>query len=428
MEFLLHYTWRHRLFPLKELFTTDGELVEVIDVGLRNTDAGPDFFNAKLKIGGVLWVGNVEIHQRTSDWFVHKHHQNRAYDTVVLHVAEQDDGMPICRTDGGRIPLLVLPVPESVKLNYKQLMERECYPPCYDVIQTLPKLTTHSFLSALWIERLTQKGERIGELAEHVEQDWEQAFFITLARNFGFGVNGEAFQRWASLVPLRAVDKHRDSLMQVEALFFGVAGLLEEELPDDGYYSQLQREFRFLATKFDLERMDPVAWRCLRMRPSNFPYIRLAQLAYLYHRGQGLLGRLLDVTSMGEAEELFEVATSAYWEEHYRFGTGTGKKTKRMGTPSKRLLVINTLAPFLYAYGRYKSNEAWTDRAIALVESLPPEDNHIIRMWKACGLEVKNAADSQALIQLKRLYCDKKECLRCRFGYEYLKRKSIINR
>ena len=241
MEYLLHYTWKHRLFPLEKLVTTDGQMVEVIDPGLHNTDAGPDFFNAKLKIDGTLWVGNVEIHTHAGDWFAHGHQGDRAYDNVVLHVVEMADDRLVTNTSGRTIPTLVLPVPARVRENYHELMRTEEYPRCHGIISSLPRLTVHSYLSALHTERLTHKAERIEQYRQRNELNWENAFFMTLARNFGFGVNGDAFEEWAQHIPLRAVNKHRDDLFQIEAIFFGQAGLLQDKESGDDYYQPLQR-------------------------------------------------------------------------------------------------------------------------------------------------------------------------------------------
>lgn len=423
MELLLHYTWKHRLFPLKELVTTGGLPVEVIDPGLHNEDAGPDFFNAKLKIGEVMWVGNVELHQRSSEWYAHGHHTDRAYDNVVLHVSEEDDS-PVRRSDGSLIPMLVLPVPEQVKLNYASLLRGEKYPPCYAVIPQLPRLTIHSFLSALQTERLTQKAELIEERRKRCGLNWEDAFFVTLARNFGFGVNGDAFEHWAGRIPLRAVDKHRDNLFQIEAIFLGQAGLLGEKKNDE-YYCQMQHEYTYLSHKFGLAPMNASLWRFLRMRPFNFPHVRLAQLAALYQHSQGLLSRLLETATVDEACALFEVKPSDYWDTHYAFGQTSPRSGKRLSKTTRQLLVINTLAPFLYAYGHYKGEERLCLKAVEFLENIKSEDNRITRAWELCGIKVKSAADSQALIQLRRAYCDAHKCLCCRFGYEYLKRSRI---
>lgn len=420
MEYLLHYTWKHRLFPLKELFTTDGLPVEVVDVGLHNTDSGPDFFNAKIKIDGTMWVGNVEIHLKSSDWYAHSHNEDKAYDNVILHVVETDD-LPAINTEGKAVATLQLPIPQHVRENYSQLMRTDSYPPCYRIIPSLPLLTVHSFLSALQTERLNQKAERIENQRLKHDLNWEDAFFVTMARNFGFSVNGEAFENWAQHIPLRAVDKHRDNLFQIEAIFFGQAALLEGEDTDNDYYNRMKKEYRYLAHKFGMKPIQAVQWRFLRMRPTNFPHIRLAQLANLYHKSEGLLSQLIEAETTDEVCKLLTTEATGYWKTHYTFKHESPSKTKSLSQTSKNLLIINTVAPFLYAYGRYKGNEGLCLRAINFLEQLKAEDNHIVRTWEQCGLKVNNAADSQALIQLKREYCDVRKCLYCRFGYEYLR-------
>ena len=242
-----------------------------------------------------------------------------------------------------------------------------------------------------------------------------------MARNFGFSVNGEAFENWAQHIPLRAVDKHRDNLFQIEAIFFGQAALLEGEDTDNDYYNRMKKEYRYLAHKFGMKPIQAVQWRFLRMRPTNFPHIRLAQLANLYHKSEGLLSQLIEAETTDEVCKLLTTEATGYWKTHYTFKHESPPKTKSLSQTSKNLLIINTVAPFLYAYGRYKGNEGLCLRAINFLEQLKAEDNHIVCTWEQCGLKVNNAADSQALIQLKREYCDVRKCLYCRFGYEYLR-------
>lgn len=422
MEQLLHYVWRHKIFPLKELRTTSGQPVEVIDSGLPNRNAGPDFFNAKLKIAGTLWVGNVEIHTLASDWLRHGHDRDKAYDTVILHVVGESD-CDVCRTNGELVPQLVLACPESVRQRYDELHRTEICPPCYSILPSLPKLTVHSWLSALQVERFEQKAHAISERLERCNNHWEDVFFITLARNFGFGLNGDAFEAWASRLPFRAVDKHRDDLFQVEAFFFGQAGLLEEELPQaDDYYLKLQKEFRYLQHKFELPVvMDAGRWRFLRLRPGNFPHVRLAQLACLYHKERSLFSRVMEAEELEAVKKLLSTRTSPYWEEHFHFKKLSPRKEKLLGEGALNLIVINTVLPFLYAYGLHKADETLCERATRFLESLKAENNHVTRLWDGAGLPVCTAADSQALLQLQKEYCDKKDCLRCRFGYEFLK-------
>lgn len=421
MEQLLHYVWKHKIFPLKELKTTTGQQVEVIDTGLANTDAGPDFFNAKLKLDGVLWIGNIEIHERSSDWFKHGHHADTGYNSVILHIASEID-TEISRSNGERIPQIQLICPEAVRTNYKELLETDSYPPCYRIIPSLPPFTAHSWMTALQMERFEQKATLLNERLKRCQGNWEDAFFITLARNFGFGLNGDAFETWAHRLPFRAVDKHRNDLFQIEAIFFGQAGILEDS-DGDGYYLRLKKEYTYLQHKFELIPMDASLWRFLRLRPANFPHIRIAQLACLYHRAYGLLSRIMETETLQGVRDILKGGTSEYWLTHYTFGGSSPSRPKTLSNTSLDLLIINTVVTFLYAYGLHKGNRVLCARAGSFLEELKAENNYITRMWEQCGMKASNAADSQALIQLKKDYCDKKKCLYCRIGYEYLKRK-----
>lgn len=421
MEQLLHYVWKHKIFPLKELKTTTGQQVEVIDTGLANTDAGPDFFNAKLKLDGVLWIGNIEIHERSSDWFKHGHHADAGYNSVILHIASEID-TEISRSNGERIPQIQLICPEAVRTNYKELLGTDSYPPCYRIIPSLPPFTAHSWMTALQMERFEQKATLLNERLKRCQGNWEDAFFITLARNFGFGLNGDAFETWAHRLPFRAVDKHRNDLFQIEAIFFGQAGILEDS-DGDGYYLRLKKEYTYLQHKFGLIPMDASLWRFLRLRPANFPHIRIAQLACLYHRAYGLLSRIMETETLQGVRDILKGGTSEYWLTHYTFGGSSPSRPKTLSNTSLDLLIINTVVTFLYAYGLHKGNRVLCARAGSFLEELKAENNYITRMWEQCGMKASNAADSQALIQLKKEYCDKKKCLYCRIGYEYLKRK-----
>ena len=421
MEQLLHYVWKHKIFSLKELKTTTGQQVEVIDTGLANTDADPGFFNAKLKLDGVLWIGNIEIHERSSDWFKHGHHADTGYNSVILHIASEID-TEISRSNGERIPQIQLICPEAVRTNYKELLETASYPPCYRIIPSLSPFTAHSWMSALQMERFEQKATLLNERLKRCQGNWEDAFFITLARNFGFGLNGDAFETWAHQLPFRAVDKHRNDLFQIEAIFFGQAGILEDS-DGDGYYLRLKKEYIYLQHKFELIPMNTSLWRFLRLRPTNFPHIRIAQLACLYHRAYGLLSRIMETETLQGVRDILKGGTSEYWLTHYTFGGSSPSRPKTLSNTSLDLLIINTVVTFLYAYGLHKGNPVLCARAGSFLEELKAENNYITRMWEQCGMKASNAADSQALIQLKKEYCDKKKCLYCRIGYEYLKRK-----
>ena len=430
MEQLLHYVWRHKMFPLQEMHTTDGKLVEVIDPGLHNRNAGPDFFNAKVKIDGTLWVGNVEIHDRSHDWYVHGHDHDSAYNNVVLHVAGVVDDNVIT-SDGKFLPQLQLDVPKEINDHYKELLETDQYPPCYKIIPDLTKLTIHSWMSALQTERLEQKTEAIKARVDRNNGSWENGYFTTLARNYGFGINGDAFEMWANTLPLKAVDHHRDDVFQIEAIFMGQAGLLElntipsqyqRDALNEGYFAKLRNEYQYLAHKFSMKPMDATMWRFLRLRPQNFPHIRISQLANLYYSRRAGLSSLVECTTIEQIKAVLATSVTPYWETHYTFGSTSCRNDKNLSPASLNLLMINTAIPMLFAYGKHKSDEAICDRAFDLLEQLKAENNYITRLWQQCGLTAQNAGDSQALIQLKKEYCDKKDCLRCRIGFEYLKR------
>ena len=431
MEQLLQYTWKHKMLPLAGLVTTDGRQVEVIDSGLQNRNAGPDFFNAKVKIDGTLWVGNVEIHHRSADWHLHGHDRDPRYDNVVLHVCESIDG-EVQNSKGHYIPQVLLGVPQHVREHYDELQKTEHYPPCYHIIPELPQLTVHSWLAALQTERLERKTDDIRRRAERCGGSWEDAYFVTLARNYGFSINSDTFEQWAYNVPLQAVGHHRDDLLQVEAIFMGQAGLLDldtvpqhyrQDALSDGSFAKLQAEYQYLAHKFGMKPMDVSLWNFLRLRPQNFPHIRLSQLANLYHQRKAGLSQLLECTTVEQLQTLLSSHVTPYWETHYTFGSLSARNEKHLSYGSLNLLIINTAIPMLFAMGRHRQKEELCDRAIDLLEQLKPENNYIIRLWQQCGLPVQSAGDSQALIQLKKEYCDRRDCLRCRFGYEYLKRK-----
>ena len=431
MEQLLHYVWKHKLFPLKALTTTDNHPVEVIDPGLHNTNAGPDFFNAKIKIDNTLWVGNIEIHDKSSDWYQHAHDKDDNYNNVILHVVGLVDSDAKTH-DGKQMSQMQLDIPSNVTVHYRELLSTDSYPPCYKVIPELSNLTVHSWMAALQTERLEQKTEAIKKRVALCNGSWEDGYFVTLARNYGFGINGDAFEQWALNVPLHDVAHHRDDIFQIEAIFMGQAGLLEldtipekyqQEALNEGYFTKLRNEYLYLAHKFGMKPMDRRLWKFLRLRPQNFPHIRISQLANLYYQHKAGLSNLIEADTVEYLGDILKTSVTPYWENHYTFGSKSETNEKHLSPFSLNLLMINTAIPMLFAYGRHQSKEELCERAFDLLEQLKAENNYIIRMWQQCGLDVKNAGDSQALIQLKKEYCDKKDCLRCRFGYEYLRRK-----
>lgn len=419
MERLLHYVWKYKLYTATPLITTEGRPVQVIDPGMQNTDAGPDFFNAKIKIDGTLWVGSVEIHDKSSDWLLHHHDTDKAYDCVILHIIGFNDFQPV-RTNGNPIPQMLLTVPENILRSIDWLLYREAALPCLDHITGIAPLHIACWMEALLSERLERKTHDIFLLLDAYQTDWNEVFYITLTRNFGFGVNNDAFERLAKSLPLRCIQKQRNSHSQIEAMLFGQAGMLEEE-NDDHYYRLLQREYDFLRHKFGLSPMEDFVFKNLRTRPVNFPYLKVAQLAALWVRYDTLFSAILEARSTGEIKKYFRIPPSGYWETHYHFRYASPRKEKTIGENALNILLINTVVPMLFAYGLHNKRPEYCERATHLLESIPPEKNTIVTTFYNAGITVRHAGDSQALIQLKREYCEKKKCLYCRIGFRMLK-------
>lgn len=420
MEKLMQYVWKHRLWRSEDMVTNTGKKVRVVDPGLLNTDAGPDFFNAKIEIDGHMWVGNVEMHYRATDWKRHHHDSDKAYDSVILHVVAKDDA-PVRRTNGELIPQLVLEVSPQFNADYASLVGATIEVPCATKIKQVPHLTIVEWVEGLAFERLHGKVERIHQLLESFNGSWEDVCYVTLARNFGFGINNDAFERLARRTPLRLLGKHSDSVLQIEALLFGQAGMLDAQKPGmDSYYNQLCTEYAFLSNKFQLTPMEKESWKLFRIRPQNFPYRRIAMLAQFIEGGFRMMNRILEAEGEKEMRALFEVELSGYWTKHYTFGKPNDRATATLSRSSIDIILINTVAPLLYAYGELTGNYEMTDKAIKLLEDLRAENNSIVSHFVAYGIDCPDALTSQALVQLKREYCDARKCIYCKIGHHLL--------
>ena len=417
-ESILHYVWQNKLFTAHDLKTTDGEKLEIIDVGRNNTDAGPDFFNAKIRIGETLWAGNVEIHTCSTEWFRHNHQWDKTYDSVILHVVLKADS-EVYRRDGDKIPQLELNYSKQIEFNYDNLFLEQKWIPCSDKISLVPSIFIQSFKSALLTERLEQKMNSIEQLLSENNQHWEEAFYITLARSFGFGTNSQAFESLAKSVSISILGKHKENILQLEALLFGQAGLLNTDIGDE-YLVRLKKEYDFLQVKYGLVPIEGSQWKLLRLRPDNFPHVRIAQFAALIHSSKKLFSKIVENPQIEAMRRLFETEPSAYWKSSYLFGHKSSLHTKKLGTQSINGIVINTVVPFLFCYASHKNNDELKNKALQMLEELPKENNSIVNGWTNLGLESKNAYDSQALIQLKKQYCDERKCLGCRIGHKVL--------
>ncbi len=426
MEKLLQHVWRHKLLPLKALLTTGGVPLEIVDPGLPNSDAGPDFFNAKLRIGGTMWAGNVEIHLRSSDWYRHGHDTDEVYNNVILHVAQVVD-CEVKSQSGKEIPQLQLDIPASVHANYEELLRTSDYPRCHRLIRHIDPFVAHSWMDTLLSERQQTRSAALKVMLNDFGGDWERVLFVSLARSFGFGLNGDAFEAWAKLLPIAQLGKHRDDLMQVEAVFLGMANLIGRGEETDEYIERLREEWEYQRRLFSLpEPLERSRWRYLRLRPQNFPHIRIVQLAWMYHKGRIGLSALLDCVEgdkpVTRLLRLLDASTSDYWTTHVMPAREVRRRELSLSANSKRLVITNTVVPLLCTYADLHGDDSLKERLYDILNQLPAEDNRILRLWAECGLSVKTAADSQALIELKKNYCDRYDCLRCQFGHEYLLR------
>ncbi len=422
-EVLLQYAWKHKLFYINNLQTTNGESIEVIDVGQLNSDAGPDFFNAKIKIGDTLWAGNVEVHVRSSDWFRHHHEQNGHYQSIILHVISENDAH-LTRTDGEEIPQLILPYFSDLEDKYEQLCQKNEFVACSHVLDKVDPIIFRTWLNALMIERLEQKAIQMEQVLNFTQYNWEETFYVLLARNFGLNLNGEPFEQLAKSLPNNLLAKHKNNLFQIEALLFGQSGLLDELVAtNDEYVQRLQNEALFLRKKYSLTPMNGQLWKMLRLRPINFPTVRIAQLAALIHHSSKLFSKIVDNQNIDYLISLFRCEPSFYWKTHYSFHRTSRASNKTISDKTIQLLIINTLAPFLFLYGKYKAMPQLQENALELLEKLPSEQNHVIEKWATFNIVAHSAFESQALLYLKKNYCDTKKCLQCRIGHVALTNK-----
>lgn len=423
-EDFLHYIWKFQRFNPHALQCVSGEPVEVIKSGVHNLDSGPDFFNSRLKIGDTEWVGNVEIHLRSSDWYKHGHQSDKVYDKVILHLVWEDD-QPVKRANGDLIPTLELKgrVSKVVLDKYQTLSESKLWVPCANEFSSVDEIYLKQQMDRMMVERLEQKSKRIDRLLSLHINDWEEVFYQLLCRYFGFKVNATPFELLSTTLPFSILRKHQNNLMQLEALLFGQAGFLNEEFKGD-YPLQLQKEYQFMAKKYQLKAMDVSLWKFMRMRPSNFPTIRLAQLAALIHKHQKFFSPLIESKEVIQLYNLFNVKASDYWKAHYRFDVPAARNhEKKLGKQSIQLLLINVVAPILFNYGLKKGSEDHKEKALELLENLPAEKNAITKKWKTLGAPLDSAFHSQALIQLKNNHCEFKKCLTCMLGNAIIKKE-----
>ncbi len=409
-EDFLYYLWENRLLK-GELHTVEGEKVEVVNTGYRNSDSGPDFLEGTVRIGDTVWAGHIEIHIKTSDWNRHGHQTDKAYQNVILHVVYEND------LQVNNIPTLELKghFDESLFAQYQKLIASRNWIPCEKSISQVPVFTRLLWLDRMAVERMESKSGAVTKILEANRFDWEDALYKLLIRYFGLKVNNEAFEYLANILPLKTLLKHADNLLQVEAMLMGSAGFLEDDFTEE-YPLLLKREYSVIKAKFNLLTMPAERWKFMRMRPSNFPTIRLAQMAQLIHKNGCLFSKIKAAKDAAEAKALFDVAASEYWETHWRFGVSTESKPKHLGDTTADVLIINAVAPLLFCYGKLHKDESVCETALQFLEDTEAEDNAIIRHYAQYDITAENAMQTQALLHLYSYFCKRKRCLDCRIG------------
>ncbi|WP_168193923.1 DUF2851 family protein [Pontibacter sp. SGAir0037] len=425
-EAFLHYIWQHQYFDKSNLETAEGEPIQVLRTGFYHSDAGPDFKEALIRIGEVEWSGSVEIHIRASDWQRHRHQTDEKYNQVVLHVVWEADEA-VLRTDNTSIPTLELKnrIAPAMLQKYETLQLAGGAIPCASFWPTVPDITKTMMMERALTERLELKGAEVTAMYRNNGNDWELTAYQLLCKGFGFKLNQEPFERLAKALPWQVVRRHQQQGMQVEALLFGQAGFLNEV--KDEYSQQQVREFSFLSYKYSLKAqvMQRHHWNFLRMRPANFPTVRLSQLAAVLASHQHLFARLMETSDVKTYEALFRVPVSAYWQEHYDIGKSSKAVQEAIGKSSAQNLIINVVVPLLAGYAHYSQERTYLEKAVALLEKLKEDSNRTTRLYEELGWKARTAADNQAALALYKHYCAPVNCLQCAVGNKIIKQNNL---
>jgi len=414
-EDFLQFIWKFGLFKREGMIADTGEEIEVRVLGEHNSDAGPDFLNTRIKIGHTVWAGNAEIHVNSSDWNIHRHHHDKSYDNVILHAVGHYD-QPVKRSNGETVPTVILEFDDRLYENYRDMLESKKGLACYPEIRRIDPVIIDVWMNSLVVERLQQKTAHIAELLKQYLNSWEEVFYIGLARSFGFGLNAVPFELTARSISYSQLMRHCNNAKQTEALLMGQAGFLDDAVLFNEYYKDLRMEYIHLKNKYGLKPVPKHLWKFLRLRPVNFPTIRLAQFAAILSKSEGLFSKVLACSNLTELTVLFEAKPSAFWDTHYTFDSTSPPSVKKPGTESIHTLIINTVIPFLFIYGKMSGNEELQEKAIRLLSTLPPENNRILRRWETYGIKADSAFMSQGIIQMNNLYCARKKCLACSIG------------
>lgn len=423
IEDFLHFIWKYQYFNKEHLCTTKGVPVNILRPGVANTNAGPDFLNAKIKIGDLEWNGHVEIHINSKSWYSHNHQKDAAYDNVILHVVwnGQDE---VSRHDGSTVPTIAIHnlVDPDLLNNYNKILSEEETLLCNRYLPGIKAIKVLEVFDKAVSKRLEDKALNVSKLLRNNKKDWEETTFHLLASNFGFNVNKESFLTLAKSIELKTILKHADNLLQVEALLFGQAGFLEEHFDDD-YFKLLKKEYNFLNAKYGLKprQLKRHQWKFLRMRPANFPTLRIAQLARVLSNRQKIFSMILNADDVAQVRKIFQLSPSDYWQCHYAFGKPTKRKIGKMGKNSIENIIINTFVPILAAYSIENDDQGYMEKALMWLQDLDPEINNKTKLWGNAGIKIKSAFDSQAAIEMINNYCTKKRCLECNIGVSLIK-------
>ena len=424
-EAFLYFIWQFQYFEKNALRSTTGQTLKVLKTGRINTNSGADFQDSRLLIDGVEWFGSVEIHVKSSDWNLHQHQTDAAYNNVILHVVWQND-VTISRPDGSELPVLELQnlTDASAWERYKTLLETSETIPCGPQFGQVDNLARVSMLDKALTQRLERKAGAARDLFQQNQNDWEETAYQLLAYNFGFKINSDSFLQLARAVPLKTLQKHRNNLTQIEAILYGTAGFLVE--PADEYSHLLAREYKVLAAKYALanQQMHLHQWKFLRLRPANFPTVRLAQFAQLIAQQTSLFSMFINVGATKELLQKLQVQQSDYWQQHYVFGKTATAKVPAVGRGSAENILINTVVPLLVTYAHERDNRAYLEKALEIVENLPAEHNHITESWEKLGIKIKTAYDSQGVIEWFNEFCAAKRCLQCNVGVALVRQKT----
>ncbi|MEO8759840.1 MAG: DUF2851 family protein [Bacteroidia bacterium] len=421
-EDLLHFIWKYKLLKPVNLFTTQNISLQINKYGEHNTHAGPDFINARIKLADTEWAGNIEIHKKSSDWFLHNHHTDKAYDNVILHVVYEHD-KEIYNSKNQLIPCFELKqfLMDDVLTRYENLYQNKQQIPCGNLFNEVPEIIREPWLERMLVDRLETKTNFIQELFIFTKNNWDETFYLLLCKNFGFHINSDAFLQVGKCIPLNTLLKHADSIMQIEALLFGQSGLLNENLKDN-YSQTIYKEYSYLKHKYNLNPI-PHNLKFLRLRPKNFPTIRLAQLANFILKYQHTFSKIVEANSVKEVKKIFAISVSDYWKTHYTFDEQSIFEEKNLGQSSIENIIINTVCPLLFFYGKTKQDENIIEKVVKWYYDLKPEKNNITKLFEDVSFKPKQAAHSQALLQLNTNYCTQKKCLQCSMGVFILRKK-----